>query len=106
MRYTIFRHPQVEQDLFDIVDLIAEYAGIGVANRKLTEIETTLNNLSHTPHVGSTRDDIYPGLRAIPTARKGVIAFTIDTNEKSVFVVSITYVGADWIERTPKRTNQ
>ena len=72
MTYRIFRHPDVEQDLFDIVELITEYAGIAVAERKLSEIEQTIMTLSETPFIGSLRQDIYPQLRAIPTARKGV----------------------------------
>ena len=104
MLYQIFRHPAVEQDLFDLADLIAEYAGEHVAVRKLDEIEWCTNNLATTPHIGSIRDDLYPGLRAIPVARKGVVAFTVDDETQSVFVVSITYAGAEWINRLPERT--
>ena len=57
MPYRIYRHPDVEQDLFDIVDLIAEYAGLSVANRKLSEIEQSIIQLSETPHIGSLRHD-------------------------------------------------
>lgn len=103
MPYQIFRHPEVERDLFDIVDLIAGYAGIIVAGRKLDEIEYAISNLSQTPHIGSIRDDIYPGLRAIPVARKGVMTFTGDDEIPSVYIVSITYAGADWIRRLPER---
>ncbi len=39
MPYRIYRHPDIEQDLFDIVDLIVDYAGIAVTERQLPEIE-------------------------------------------------------------------
>ena len=106
MRYRIHRHPDVKQDLFDIVDLIADYAGIGVAERKLEEIEQSIRKLSQTPHIGSLRDDLYPGLRAIPTARKGVIAFTVDDDAQQVYIISLTDAGADWISRLPQRVER
>ena len=103
MGYRVYRHPEVEQDLLDIADLLVEFAGIEVAERKLAEIERTIRNLSTTPHIGSVRDDISPGLRAIPTARKGVVTFIVDDDEQAVFVVGIGYAGADWIARTLAR---
>lgn len=96
MAYRIFRHPDVAQDLQGIGQLIADYAGPAIAIDKLTEIEATLHRLSDTPHIGTVRDEIFPGLRAIPTARKGVITFVVDDDQQAVFVVSITYAGADW----------
>lgn len=103
MTYKIFRHPEVEQDIFDIVDMIVQYAGTDIAERKLLEIEETVKKLAQTPHIGSIRNDIAPNLRAILTVRKGVITFTVDDAKKSVFIITITYAGADWIGRTPLR---
>ena len=102
--YNIFRHPEVEGDLLAIVDLLVEFAGIEVATRKLDDIERTVLNLSETPHIGSLRNEIYPDLRAIPAAQKGVITFVVDDEEQAVFIVSITYAGADWIQRIHRRT--
>ncbi len=99
MSYRLYRHPDVEQDLFDIVDLIAHFAGPEIARRKLGEIEKTLHNLRQLPHAGSLRNDILPNLRAIPVARKGVITFFVDDEAQSVFVVSVTYAEADCLSR-------
>lgn len=106
MDYKIFRHFEVEQDIYDIADLIMEYAGFAIAERKLLEIEKSIKNLAHTPHIGTIRDDIFPNLRAIATARKGVVSFIVDDEEKSVFIISVTYAGADWIARTPLRMSE
>lgn len=103
MTYKIYRHPEVENDLFDIVDLIVEYAGVQIAINKLADIEASILSLVDTPHIGTIRDEIAPNLRAIPTARKGVITFTVDDDEKAVFIVSITYAGANWLSRMPSR---
>jgi toxin ParE1/3/4 len=101
--YRVLRHPDVAADLMDIIGLIAEFAGTDVAVRKLEEMETTLRGLAQTPHIGTMRHDIFPNLRAIPTARKGVVSFIVDDDAKEVLVISITYAGADWISRTRKR---
>ena len=104
MTYRVFRHPDVAHDLHEIETLIADYAGPVIALEKLGAIEASLRHLADTPHTGSQRDHIYPGLRAIPTARKGVITFVVDDDLKAVFVVSITYAGADWYAAIEKRT--
>jgi plasmid stabilization system protein ParE len=101
--YRILRHRDVAQDLLNIVDLIADYAGLDVAVRKLGEIEACLGRLADTPHIGSVRDEIAPGLRAIPAARKAVICFTVDDEAKEVLVMSITYAGADWYRAVGER---
>ena len=101
--YRILRHPDVAMDLFDVVDLIADYAGSDIALRKLDEIEKTLRGLAQTPHIGSLRHDILPDLRAIPTARKGVVSFIVNDETKEVLIISITYAGADWISRSLRR---
>lgn len=101
--YKILRHPAVDQDLLDIVDLIADYSGVEVALRKLAEIEATLKRLKHTPHTGTLRHDIYPDLRAIPTARKGVVSFVVDDETRTVMIVAITYAGREWMGRVQDR---
>ncbi|MCP4489646.1 MAG: type II toxin-antitoxin system RelE/ParE family toxin [Gammaproteobacteria bacterium] len=103
MPYTIYRHPDILNDLFHIADLISEYSGVLVAERKISEIEETIRKLSETPNIGSLRDGIYPGLRAIPTAKKGVIAFLVDNDKKSVFIISVSYAGADWLKLVSNR---
>lgn len=97
MTYRIVYHPEIQNDLLNISKLIADHAGIDVAQNKLGQIRATIEVLRDTPHIGSVRSDIYEGLRAIPAAGKGVIAFTVDNASKTVFLVSVTYAGADWI---------
>ncbi|MBB4568530.1 type II toxin-antitoxin system RelE/ParE family toxin [Rhizobium leucaenae] len=76
MAYEVSRHPLVRDDLFNITILIGEYAGYAIAESKIEQIEKKLNSLTDFPYIGTTRDDIYPGLRAIPAAEKAVICFT------------------------------
>ena len=107
MSYKILRHPLVEHDLRIIVRLIADHAGLGagpeIALAKLQEIETAVRRLAQTPHIGSIRDEISPGLRAIPAGRKAVISFKVDDDARRVLILCITYGGADWIGRSVDR---
>lgn len=90
-------HPSVAADLTNITEMIADYAGPNIAKRKLSEIAAAAQGLIDLPHRGNRRDHIVPGLRAIPAARRAVIVFTVDDGEREVYVLAITYGGADWI---------
>ena len=103
MTYRVVRHPRVARDLESIADLIADYAGVDVALRKLAEIEACLTRLADTPHIGTIRDEIAPGLRAIPAARKGVVCFVVDDDTREVRVIIITYAGAEWMKVVAER---
>jgi len=103
LNYRIKFHPLVARDLDTIAKAIIDYAGPDIAARKLAEIEAAIATLKTTPHKGSIRDEIAPGLRAIPAGRKAVIAFVVDDDAKEVLIYAITYGGADWIARTGAR---
>ena len=103
MTYQVLRHPEVQTDLMHIVDMLAEFAGAEVAKRKLSEIESSIKKLSVTPHTGSIRNDIYPHLRAIPVAGKGVITFIVDDQKQQVRIISLTYAGANWVNKLAAR---
>ncbi len=103
MTYRLRYHPSVADDLTTISELIEDYAGPRTARRKLAEIAEAAQNLRTLPHIGTLRNHILPGLRAIPAARRAVIAFTVDDAEQEVHVLAITYGGADWITRAGTR---
>lgn len=103
MSYRLRYHPLVADDLMAISELIEDYAGPQVARRKLAEIAEATQSLRSLPHRGTKRDHILPGLRAIPAARRAVIAFTVDDIAQEVYVMAITYGGADWIGRSSLR---
>ena len=46
---------------------------------------------------------ISPGLRAIPNAGKGVIAFDVKEDTRTVRILSITWGGADWMGKIAAR---
>lgn len=104
MNYRIRFHPLVARDLDAITHWILEYAGPDAAMRKLAEIEAAIATLKDTPHKGSLRDEIAPGLRAIPAGRKAVIAFTVEDDAAEVLIYAVTYGGADWAARSGARS--
>ena len=104
MIYRIRFHPLVALDLDAIAQWIIAYAGPEVVARKLSEIEAAIATLKATPHKGSLRDEIAPGLRAIPAGRKAVVAFVVDDDAGEVLIYAVTYGGADWIRRTGARS--
>ena len=104
MNYRIRFHPLVARDLDAIVRWILDYAGPDAAASKLAEIETAIATLKATPHKGSLRDEIAPGLRAIPAGRKAVIAFVVDDAQREVLIHAVSYGGADWPMRSSARS--
>ena len=53
--------------------------------------------------MGSIRNEVAPGLRAIPAGRKAVIAFTVDDEAGEILVHAVTYGGTDWMARARSR---
>ena len=104
MNYRIRFHPLVARDLDAIARWILDYAGPDAAARKLAEIEAAISTLKATPLKGSLRDEIAPGIRATPAARKAVVAFVVDDDAREVLIYAVTYGGADWIKRTSARS--
>lgn len=103
MSYQIRFHPAVSEDLAQIMQLIADYAGSEAATRRLAEIEAVIAGLKQTPHKGSIRNEIALGLRAIPAGRKAVVVFTVDDELCEVLIHIVGYAGADWIRRSATR---
>jgi toxin ParE1/3/4 len=104
VNYRIKYHPLVARDLDAITHWILDYAGPDAAARKLAEIEAAIATLQATPHKGSLRSEIAPGLRAIPAGRKAVIAFAVDDDVAEVLIYAVTYGGADWVMRSSMRS--
>jgi toxin ParE1/3/4 len=104
--YRIRFHPLVARVLDAIAQWILDYAGSEIAARKLAEIEAAIATLRDTPHKGSLRTEIAPGLRAIPAGRKAVVAFVVDDEAAEVLIYAVTYGGADWAMRTTQRRKE
>ena len=82
MNYSIQFHPLASRDIDAITRWIIEYADAETAERKLAEIERTFASLVRTPHKGLIRNEVAPGLRAIPAGRKAVIVRDVVTTRR------------------------
>ena len=103
MTYRVRFHPAVSDDLRGIACSMLPHAGPVLTARIVTRLRDAARSLSDTPHRGSLRPDILPGLRAIPATRRGVIVFTVDDERREVFVHIIAYGGSDWMSRVADR---
>ena len=103
MRYRVIRHPLVDRDIARIAAFLLEYTTPRSVADKVARIDSDTCALGQNPHRGSRRDDILPGLRAIPSAGKGVIAFDVDEEARVVRILSVTWAGADWMGRVAGR---
>ena len=106
MTYRVRFHPAVSDDLLGIARSMLPHVGAVTTARIVRGLREAARGLRETPHRGSLRDDILPGLRAIPALRRGVIAFTLDDEAREVFVHIIAYGGADWLVRLPDRRHR
>lgn len=102
--YRVRLHPAARTDLLRIADGIARRSGRAAAQRRLEAFAEALRGLARTPHKGSLRDGIAPGLRAVPAAGRGVVAFVVDDAAGEVRVIAISYAGSDWIGRVTERS--
>lgn len=103
-RYRLLYHAAAIRDLTDIHDLVASYAGELVADIKLAEIEATVYRWADYPKIGSLRDEIHPGLRAIPASDKAIVCFTVNDESSTVFILCFSYAGSDWASRVKDRS--
>ena len=103
MRYRVIRHPLVDRDIARIAAFLLEYTTPRSVGDKIARLDSDASALGENPHRGTRRDDILPGLRAIPGGGKGVIAFDIDEEARVVRNLSVAWAGADWMSRVAGR---
>ncbi|TCM55832.1 plasmid stabilization system protein ParE [Rhizobium sp. PP-F2F-G48] len=96
-RYRVRYHREAEQDLVEIYDLVANYAGKQAAQRILRDIESVVRALAAFPYRGSIRADFPDNFRVVPAAEKAVICITVHEDIKTVVVRHVGYAGSDWM---------
>ena len=103
MRYRVIRHPLVDRDIARIAAFLLEHTTLRSVAEKIAALDADVNGLGEHPRRGTRRDEILSGLRAIPSAGRGVIAFQVKEESRVVRVLSITWGGADWMRRIVER---
>ena len=96
-RFRVIRHPLVDRDIARIAAFLLEHTTPRSVLEKMAALDADVNALAENPYRGTKRDEISPGLRAIPSVGRGVIAFEIREDIRTVRILSITWGGADWL---------
>ena len=102
-RFEVVRHPLVDRDIARIVAFLLDFTTSRSVARKVAAFDADADALGENPCRGTRRDEISPGLRAIPSAGKGVIAFDVKEEIRTVRILSITWGSADWMGKIAER---
>ena len=103
-RFRAIRHPLIDRDIARIARFLIEHTTPRSVAAKVAILDADTNALGENPYRGTRRDEISPGLRAIPSAGKGVIAFEVREATRTVRILSITWGGSDWLGQIVRRT--
>jgi plasmid stabilization system protein ParE len=93
-RYHVVFAPEAQEQVASLYRYIATAASPKIAERYTSAIVAYCEGLQTTPHRGSSRDDIRPGLRITNYKKRTVIAF--DVNDEMVSIVGVFYGGQDF----------
>lgn len=104
MTYSIVQHPGVSLDLLRIHGWLAGLVGDLSARGHIAAIGRDIRKLALTPHRGTIRDEPTAGLRVIPVGSGATVAFIVHDDIHEVLILSVTWGGADWMQRVRRRT--
>ena len=104
MRYRVIRHSLVDRDIARIAAYLLDFTTPRSVADKIAALDSDVNALGENPYRGTRRNEILPGLRAIPSSEKGVIAFEVSEESRVVRVLSVTWGGANWMRKIAERT--
>jgi plasmid stabilization system protein ParE len=95
--YRVVEKPSVFTDYINIVDHIERWTDDRpLAVRTVELIREYIKGMRDTPHRGTRRDDLRPGLRIVPFRKRTAIVFEIDETERTVAILRVFYGGQDY----------
>ncbi len=103
-RFRVVRHPLVDRDIARAAAFLLQQTTPRSVARKLAALDADVNALGENPCRGTERNEIATGLRAVPSAGKGVIAFEVRRRTRTVRILSMTWGGADWMGMIARRS--
>jgi plasmid stabilization system protein ParE len=93
-RCSVVFTPEAAEQLDALYAYVAAVASPATALSYTNAIVSYCEGLSISPHRGSRRDDVRPGLRVTNYKKRAVIAFAVD--EDLVSIIGIYYGGQDY----------
>ena len=103
MIYKIRFHPEVATDLQTIAEIVANHSGITEATHKIIQIREAAFSLASNPMKDSAKSEAGSAVRVVPAGRKGIVAFEIDKDTATIFVLAVAYGGVEWISKIDVR---
>ena len=94
MNYRVVFSPEAEEQLVALFNYIAEAASPEIAARYTDSIVDYCNSLQTSPHRGTMRNDIRPGLRVTNYKKRAVIAYSVVAD--LVSILGVFYGGQDY----------
>lgn len=94
MIYRVHFTPEAQQQLDDLETHIAGAGSPAVAARYVDSIVSYCENLQTSPHPGTRRDDLRPGLRTLGFRRRVTILFEVAA--ETVNIIGVFYGGRDY----------
>lgn len=107
-RYTVSFSTGAKADLDRIAKhLFDSYRSFGASpqeafdksDTRIFEIMDFVNGLEHTPHRGTTHDEIRADLRVVSDGRRAQVAFRIDESTQTVRVLRLFYGAEDYLDK-------
>ncbi|MTJ83970.1 MAG: type II toxin-antitoxin system RelE/ParE family toxin [Telmatospirillum sp.] len=93
MIYKVVFSPEAENDLLELYLYIAERTGSAHAVAYIERLERYCKSFEEFPERGTSRDDLFPGLRVVGFERRVSIAFHV--NADTVTFDRLLYGGRD-----------
>lgn len=93
MTYKVVFSPEAESDLLELYLYIAERTGNARALAYIERLERYCKGFEEFPERGTSRDDLFPGLRVVGFERRVSIAFHV--NADTVIFDRLLYGGRD-----------
>jgi toxin ParE1/3/4 len=94
MGYSVAFAPEAQDQLAELYQFIAHANAPVVAERYVDAIITYCESLAVSPHRGTQRDDIRPGMRITHYKKSSIVAFTVMGQQ--VTVLGVYYGGQDY----------
>lgn len=94
MSHTVLFTPEAQQQLDELETHITGVGSPTVAARYVDSIVDYCENLQTSPHRGTRRDDLRPGLRTLGFRRRVTILFEVAAD--TVNIIGVYYGGQDY----------
>ncbi|MGC1547255.1 MAG: type II toxin-antitoxin system RelE/ParE family toxin [Rhodanobacter sp.] len=96
MSWRVVFSPEAQDRLDAIEQYIAEASSPVTAARYVDAIVAYCETLTMFPERGSSRDDLFPGLRITNYRGNAVIAYVVSKAAEAVAIVGVFYGGQDY----------